>query len=138
MKILMPSLFVEITILALKYRILAIKAIFDPKNQFLTTSIDDRIDIEVEITSFNIIWYMYVIKVAVALASCDLQKCKLCVVTGAEGFRFAELWVRQLKIDRKSCFAILIWVQYSKPNLLIQNDLALVWGIYQGMTRDVR
>ena len=44
-------------------------------------------------------------KVAVALASCDHQKSKLRAVAGAEGFRVAELRVRQVKIGSKSCFA---------------------------------
>ena len=85
-------------------RIFVIKAIFDPKNPFLTNSIDDRIKIKAEITSFNMRYYMYIIKVAVALASCDHQKCKLRVVAGA------ELRVRQLKIGRKSCFGNFLWI----------------------------
>ena len=43
-------------------------------------------------------------KVAGAGANCDHQNSKLRPVAGAEGFRFAELRVRQLKIGRKSCF----------------------------------
>ena len=43
---------------AQKLRILAIKAILDPKNPFLTNSIDDRIKIKAEITSFNMRYYM--------------------------------------------------------------------------------
>ena len=43
-------------------RILAIKAIFDPKNPFLTNSIDDRIKIKAEITNFIMRYYMNLIK----------------------------------------------------------------------------
>ena len=57
---------------------------FDPKNSFLSNSIGDRIKIKAEITSFVIRYYMN--KVAVAVASCDHQKSKLCTVAGAEGF----------------------------------------------------
>ena len=39
----------------------------------------------------------------VAGANCDHQNSKLRAVAGAEGFRVAELRVRQLKIGRKSC-----------------------------------
>ena len=42
-------------------------------------------------------------KVAGAGANCDHQNSKLRAVAGAEGFRVAELRVRQLKIGRKSC-----------------------------------
>ena len=42
-------------------------------------------------------------KVAGAGANCDYQNRKLRAVAGAEGFRIAELRVRQLKIGRKSC-----------------------------------
>jgi hypothetical protein len=45
-------------------------------------------------------------KGAVALASCDHQKCKMRAVAGAKGFWVAELRVRQLKIGSKSCFEI--------------------------------
>ena len=45
-------------------------------------------------------------KVVVAGASCDYQKCKLCAVAGAKGFWVEELRVRQVKIGRKSCFAL--------------------------------
>ena len=68
-------------------------------------SIDDRMKIRAGITSFNMRYYMYIIKVALALASCDHQKSKLRAVAGGEGFRVAELRVWQLKIGRKSCFA---------------------------------
>ena len=85
-------------------RILAIKAFFDPKNPFLTNSIDDKIEIKAEITSFNVRYYMYMIKAAFALASCDHQKSQLRAVAGVEGFWVAELRVWQLKIGRKSCF----------------------------------
>ena len=44
-------------------------------------------------------------KVAVAGASCNHIKCKLCTVGAAEGFLVAELRVRQIKIGPKSCFA---------------------------------
>ena len=47
-------------------------------------------------------------KVAGAGANCDHQNHKLCAVAGAEGFRVAELRVRQLKIGRKSWFGKLI------------------------------
>ena len=90
---------------AQKLRILAIKVNFDPKNSFLTNSIDDRIKIKTEITSSNMRYCINFNKVAVALASCDHQKCKLRAVAGAEGFWVAELRVRQLKIGEKSCFA---------------------------------
>ena len=43
-------------------------------------------------------------KNAVAVASCDHQKSNLRAVAGVEGFWVAELRVRQLKIDSKSCF----------------------------------
>ena len=43
-------------------------------------------------------------KVAGAGANCDHQNRKLRAVAGAEGFRVAELRVRQLKIGRKSWF----------------------------------
>ena len=43
-------------------------------------------------------------KVAGAGANCDHQNRKLRAVAGAEGFRVAELRVRQLKIGCKSCF----------------------------------
>ena len=42
-------------------------------------------------------------KIAGAGANCDHQNSKLRAVAGAEGFRVAELRVRQLKIGRKSC-----------------------------------
>ena len=41
-----------------KWKILAIKAIFDPKNPFLTDSIDDNIKIKAEIPSFNMRYYL--------------------------------------------------------------------------------
>ena len=46
-------------------------------------------------------------KVAVAGASCNHLKCKLCTrtVVAAEIFLVAELRVRQIKIGGKSCFA---------------------------------
>ena len=44
-------------------------------------------------------------KVAGASANCDHQNRKLRAVAGGEGFRVAELRVRQLKIGSKSCFA---------------------------------
>ena len=50
-----------------KLRILAIKAIFDPKNPFLTDSIDDSIKIKAEITSFNMRYYMNLIKLRLRL-----------------------------------------------------------------------
>jgi hypothetical protein len=50
-----------------KLRILAIEAIFDPKNPFLTNSIDDRIKIKAEITSFNMRYYMNLIKLRLCL-----------------------------------------------------------------------
>ena len=43
-------------------------------------------------------------------ANCDHEKCKLHAVVGAEGFWFAELRVRQLKIGCKSCFGKLLLV----------------------------
>ena len=71
---------------------LSLLAIFDPKNPFLSNLKDDRIKKKLK---FN--------KVAVALASCDHQKSKLCTVAGVERFWVAGLRVRQLKIGRKSC-----------------------------------
>ena len=50
---------------------------------------------------------MYIIKVVVALASCDHQKCKLRMVADAKGFWIVELRVQQLIIGRKSCFGSL-------------------------------
>ena len=47
---------------AQKLRILAIKAFFDPKNSFMTNSIDARIKIKAEITSFNLKYYMNLTK----------------------------------------------------------------------------
>ena len=41
------------TSVAQKSRILAIKAICDPKNPYLTDAIDDSMKIKAEITSFN-------------------------------------------------------------------------------------
>ena len=70
-----------------KLRILAIKAIFDPKSNFLTDSIEDSIKIKAEITSFNI------------------KKSKLRAVAGVEGFWVAELHVRQLKIGTGKSFS---------------------------------
>jgi hypothetical protein len=61
------SLGVNYNSIAQKLRILAIKAIFDPKNPFLTNSIDDIIKIKAEITSFNIRYYMNVIKLRLRL-----------------------------------------------------------------------
>ena len=46
---------------------LRIKAIFDPKNPFLNNSIDDRIKIKAEITSFNMTYYMNLIKLRLCL-----------------------------------------------------------------------
>ena len=91
---------------AKKLRILAIKAIFDPKNPFLTNSIDDRMKIKAEISSFNMRYYIYEFdKVVLVLTSCDHQKSKLCAV--ADHFWVAELQVWQVKIGRKSCFGVL-------------------------------
>ena len=47
---------------------------------------------------------VYIIKVVLALATCDHQKCKLRAAVGAEGFWVAELRGQQLKIGCKSCF----------------------------------
>ena len=94
------------TSVAQKLRIFTIKAIFDPQNSFSTNSRDDKIKIKAEIKSFNMRYYKNLIKLwSVAIASCDHQKSKLHTVASAEGFWVAELWVRQLKIGRKSCFA---------------------------------
>ena len=74
-------------------RILAIKAIFDLKNPFLTNSIDDRIKIKAEITRLYMRYYVYIIKVVVVVATCNHQKCKLCAIVGVEGCWVAELRV---------------------------------------------
>ena len=61
------SLGVNYNSVAQKLRILAIKANFEPKNPFLTNSIDDRIKIKAEITSFNMRYYMNLIKLRLRL-----------------------------------------------------------------------
>ena len=88
-----------------KLRILAIKAIFDPKNPFLTNSIVDRIEIQAEITSFNMRYYMNLTKLRLPSRLATITKQ---AVGGAEGFWVAGLRVRQLKIGSKSCFAALL------------------------------
>ena len=65
---------------AQKLSILAIVAIFDPKNPFLNDSIDVRIKTKAEIRSFYMRYYK------VALASFDHQKCKLHPFPGSQGF----------------------------------------------------
>ena len=47
---------------------------------------------------------MIKLRLRLRVASCNHQKSKLRAVAGAEGFWFAELRVRQLKIGSKSCF----------------------------------
>ena len=84
---------------AQKLRILAIKAIPDPKNIFLTNSIGDRIKIKAEITSFDMRFYMNLIRLRLRVASIKNASCAQLRVRRDFGLR-----VRQLKIGRKSCF----------------------------------
>ena len=58
---------VNYNFIAQNLRILAIKAIYDPKNPFLTDSIDDSMKINAEITSFNMRYYMNFIKLRLRL-----------------------------------------------------------------------
>ena len=72
-------------------------------------------------------------KVALGLASFDHQKSKLRAVAGAEGFWVAELWVWQLKIGRKSCFAnltnfIVCFFKYLElDHICLDDQIILNW-----------
>ena len=57
-----------------KLRILAIKAIFDPRNPFLYDVIDDSMKIKDEITSFNMRYYMNLIKLRLRLRVATIKK----------------------------------------------------------------
>ena len=73
---------------AQKLRILEIKAIFDPKNSFLSNSIDDRIKIKAEITSFFIRYYMNFIKLRLRLQVATIKKAS-CAFRGRLGCKVA-------------------------------------------------
>ena len=59
---------------AQKWKILAIKAIFDPKNPILTDSIDDRIKSNAEITNFSMRYCMNWIKLRLWLLVATIKK----------------------------------------------------------------
>ena len=72
-----PSFGINYNSVAQKLRTLAIKEIFDPKNPFLTNLIT------AEITSFNLRYYIYIIKLQLCLRVATIKNASC-----------ARLWVR--------------------------------------------
>ena len=70
-----------------KLRILGIKAIFDPRNPFLYDVIDDSMKIKDEITSFNMRYYMNLIKLRLQVATIERASCAQVRVRRGFGLR---------------------------------------------------
>ena len=82
---------------AQKLRILAIEAIFDPKNQFLTASIDDRIIIKAEITSFIMRYCINSIKLRLQLRVATIKKVSCAWLQVGRGFGMRSCWCSNSK-----------------------------------------